>query len=386
MQEFISGKPQLNRRINSSIVLELIQQHGSLSRADLAKLTGIKPTSISAIVEQLIKQQLLREVGRGKSTGGRHPILLEINPGGLYAAGIEIGEDNLNGVMLDLSGRVLASESFLLPDSSVPTIAERGNELLDSLCASAGIARNQLASVGIAVPGNIDKNRSLVVYSKPLGWKMVDLAQKLNGWHSNIHILNNAMAGAMTEYFDNRSNKTNSLFYVLIHLQHLKHYTLTSLGCAIVLDGRAYFGEGQTAGEIKVDIHHPLAIAQRMNLEIPGTISELIRLSLNNPEKYRPVWDEFSQQISRVISSGVDLLSPGRVVIGVDTPDIDKLTEKTIREQVNNSTVIGMLNAIDGVEPSITEKVVFSQLRQDTLARGAIIPQLLELCLSPLRT
>ena len=58
MKTTISGKPQLNRKINMSILLDLIQREGSMSRADLAKRTGIRAASISAIVQQLIDEWL----------------------------------------------------------------------------------------------------------------------------------------------------------------------------------------------------------------------------------------------------------------------------------------------------------------------------------------
>ena len=120
---------------------------------------------------------------------------------------------------------------------------------------SGGTSSFTRASVGVAVPGNINHSRALVVYSKPLDWTMVNLAEELASWHPRLHLVNNAMAGAMTEYFDNtKASRTTSLLYILIHFEHLKQYTVTSLGCAIVLDGRAYFGEGQTGYQAQTQV------------------------------------------------------------------------------------------------------------------------------------
>ena len=386
MQGIISGRPQLNRKINASIVLNLLQKEGAMSRADLAKQTGIRSTSISAIVEQLLEENLVREVGRGKSTGGRHPILLEINPAGLYAAGIEIAENELNGVVVDLSGKTLAAESIPMPDTTVETISKKGDILLDRLSENSGVPRDMLSSVGVALPGIITKGEGRVVLSNPLGWTMVPLKGILTvAWKAEVHVLNNAMAGAMAESFGGVGQGTHSLLYVLTYLRSVRQYALTSIGCGIVLDGRAYFGEGQTAGEIRADIPHPLALADDIfGDEAPQSIDEILSGSRENPEKFAPLWDEFAKHFGQVIAWGMDFLSPGRVVIGTDVLDLDEFIGDRLREMVHHQTVAGIVADLPEISDTPGSHIFFAPLRQDTVARGAIVPRLQELSLAPL--
>lgn len=385
LEKLVSGKPQLNRRINASIVLNMLRREGPLSRADLAKRTGIRSTSISAIIEELSEKNLVHEIGRGKSTGGRHPILLEINPNGLYAAGIEIGEDALNGVVINLSGKTIVAESIALDDTQVETVTVRGNELIDALAGAAGISREQLASVGVAVPGIISKKEGVVVLSRPLDWRVVPLKAHLEEhWRCRVIMLNNAMAGAMAEYFGGAGKGVNSLLYVMVMLRHVRQHKITSVGCGIVLDGRSYFGEGQIAGEIRVDIDHPLASAEQSIGTAYGHVTDLITESKKDPERFRPVWFRFAKQLGMVVSRGIDFLSPGRVVIGSDTPELEELIGDHMLDITNAKTVAGIVAEMPYIRTTPRDWIFFAPLDTFALARGAIIPQLQELSLTPI--
>ncbi len=386
MQAPVSGKPQLNRRINASLVFGVIQREGPISRADLAKRTGIRSTSISAIVQQLLDEHLVHEVGRGESTGGRHPILLEVNAAGLYAAGMEVAEDEINGVVVDLVGKLHATENIPLPDTSVETVVAQGSQLLDKLAVSSGISRDVFSAVGVAVPGIITQRRGSVILSKPLDWQNVPLRDILEEkWNTDVYVLNNAMAGAMAEYFGGLGKDVLSLLYVLVYVKHVRHTALTSLGCGIVLDGRAYLGEGQIAGEVRVDIDHPLAAASKLfGDSAPVSMDDLVSASRAEPEKYASVWNSFAQDMGSVIARGMDFLSPGRVVIGTDMPEISEFVSDTMRDVLRSKSMSGLLEELPAHDEKSAVRLLFAPLQKDTLARGAIVPRLQELSLVPL--
>lgn len=387
MKSSISGKPQLNRQINASIVFGMVQREGPLSRADLAKRSGIRATSISAIVQHLIDRSLLREVGRGQSTGGRHPILLDINPRGLHAVGFELAEDCINGVIVDLAGHILAHDQLRLDDSSVETVLPKCGQLLGRLCNSSGVEHSELAGLGVAVPGIIGKDKGEVVLSRPLGWQNVPLQEYLGEQLDlETHVLNNAMAGAMNEYYAARRADLRSLLYVLVSLQHGKDHAVTSLGCGIVLDGRAYFGEGEIAGELRVDIAHPLAMASGLSGRTsPGTLDELLESSRADPERFSVVWENFAENVAHVVSTGMDFISPGCVVIGSDIPELENLIGQRMQQVVEARTVAGLVAGLDnGSHKRGVVDLVFSSIGPETLARGAILPRLQGLSLAPL--
>ena len=241
-------------------------------------------------------------------------------------------------------------------------------------------------AVGVAVPGIIAKNEGKVIFSRPMGWTAVPLQSLLSSnWGAEVNILNNAMAGAMEEYFVGEGHGFRSLLYVLVNFKHSRQYRLTSLGCGIVLDGRSYVGEGQLAGEVSVDIEHPMATAARLlGDKAPQTLEDLFRASRENKEVYSPVWQEFATKLGQVISWGMDFLSPGRVIIGTDTLELDEFIRQMTTEEISTRTVAGMVKRLPGVTAFKEPELVFSPLRQDTLARGSIVPELQELSLTPL--
>ena len=99
----ISGK----RRI-----FEKLRREGRISRAELARKCSLTRPAVSAIVEELIADGLVRELGPGRSTGGKPPIMLEFVPEARCAIGINLGGDGLiEGVLCNLSCGVLRSES-----------------------------------------------------------------------------------------------------------------------------------------------------------------------------------------------------------------------------------------------------------------------------------
>ncbi len=382
----LSGKPQLNRKINMSILLDLIKRKGPLSRADLSKQTGIRAASISAIVQQLIDEKLVIETGLGSSTGGRQPTLLELNPSGLYAVGIEVEEDGLNAVLVNFTSNTLAKTHRPLPDTRPGTVVEAIASAVEVLCSETRVPRDRLAGIGVALPGIVDMGTGRVLLSRPMGWHNMGLAEAVSDrLGTDVRVLNNALAGALAA--SNRqedSQAARSLLFVLVQFLQPHPNGATSLGCGIVLDGRAYIGSGNRAGEIHVDVAHPLERARAIiGDDPPGTIEDLVASSLRNPGIYRPVWDAFAKDFAEVVSRGIDFLNPGKVIVGTDIPETDSLIGKMLRERAQSSYFRDRKAAmgLPGDFPPVP--IEFMAMETETLAKGAIVPHLQELSLAP---
>src|SRR6188768_3071603 len=80
---------QQTRTFNQQLLLRALHDHSPLSRADLARLTGLTRTSVSDLVSVLIADGLIEEVGRGQSSGGKSPILLRVAPDGRHVIGLD---------------------------------------------------------------------------------------------------------------------------------------------------------------------------------------------------------------------------------------------------------------------------------------------------------
>lgn len=106
------GSKELIRDINSHLLLEAIIQEGPVSRAALSKKTGLAKATVSAIVQELLEQKLVLEIGSDDTTLGRKPILLTFNEGCGHVLAIDVNTDTLSALTCNLKGRVVVCASF----------------------------------------------------------------------------------------------------------------------------------------------------------------------------------------------------------------------------------------------------------------------------------
>ena len=171
------GPPQERRPLRQR-VLEHLRAAGSASRVDVARELAISPASVTAVTQELIDRGLIVErVGPRDSARGRPPVALAVARDAHIVAGIKLAADAHTAVILDFAGAVLA-EASIPAQSDRRTAAELLGEtetLLDSALASAGLARGDLAGVGLGMPGLIEHESGRVVWSPLLTERRADL-------------------------------------------------------------------------------------------------------------------------------------------------------------------------------------------------------------------
>src|SRR5437868_1209515 len=106
------ARPNTIRDINRQIVLNYVRERGPISRAEIARETVLQRSTVSTIVDELVADSLVEEIGEGESTGGRRPTLLRLRASGAAAVGIDITPTRTTVATSDLSGRVLEKEEF----------------------------------------------------------------------------------------------------------------------------------------------------------------------------------------------------------------------------------------------------------------------------------
>src|SRR5215470_12901691 len=153
------------RDINRQIILNYIREEGPLSRAEIARLTALQRSTVSLIVEELLKTGLIEEV-YGESSGGRPPQLLSLRAAHAVALGIDLGKKRTIMATSDLSGRVLEKEEF-------PTDRDLGNtmdRIID--CARRLIQKSggSIEGVGLSVPGLVEPRKGAVLHIPHLDW------------------------------------------------------------------------------------------------------------------------------------------------------------------------------------------------------------------------
>ncbi|NLN27313.1 MAG: MarR family transcriptional regulator, partial [Firmicutes bacterium] len=108
MQELRTGDRAFIRELNTSIVLDCIRKREPVSRAEIARITGLGRSTVSGIVAALQESGLVVSAGTAPSTGGRKPDLLALAENAFFAVGIKIEPQHVRAALTDLRGAVIA--------------------------------------------------------------------------------------------------------------------------------------------------------------------------------------------------------------------------------------------------------------------------------------
>lgn len=230
------------RELNRSLVLDLVKQRSPISRAGIAKSTSLAKPTVSAIVDDLLAADLVREIGVGETTtgGGRPPILLEFNARSQYLAGIHIGVSTTTVMVADARGAELARSSRPTPKGPPDHVFEVAAGEVRSLLAVAAAGPAELHAVGVVLPGLIDGN-GVCLLAPNLRWRDVDVATPLRErLDAAVYVHNAPQASVVAEYVEGAARGHSEV--VLI-------YAGSGVGAAVLSGGRLFNGARGIAGE-----------------------------------------------------------------------------------------------------------------------------------------
>lgn len=242
---FLSLSDYNVKTLNKRVLLDLIRfAPGGISRADLARRMGLTRSAVTSIVNDLIAAKLVHEAENGHATGGRRPILLEINPKRGYLIGVDMGATHLGLVITDFSAHILSDTEIpfdvtIGPKESLEIITE----YLHKCLSDVGVTKKELVAVGLGVPGPVAID-SGSVSAPPImpGWDGYPIRDHLReNWGVPVALGNDAEYGALGEWAYGAARGVSNLVYIKIG---------TGVGAGLLLDGHIYRGATGSAGEI----------------------------------------------------------------------------------------------------------------------------------------
>ncbi len=238
-------KAPLMRSLNGIELLNLIAEHGPVSRAGLAKLSRLSKPTVSSQVETLVQQGWVVELGQGESgaKGGKKPTMIRFNAdaGRLFA--VEIDSEEIRIAVADLEGKILDKQIR-------PTEGDRrADSILDRVCRDLGelIERERFTGaqkvISVASPGRVDVRRGITIDAGNLfNWSQVAIRERLEV-QFNIPVLvdNNVKMATLGElYFGVAKGMTDA---IVVRLD-------SGIGSGVVVRGRLIHGRHWAAGEI----------------------------------------------------------------------------------------------------------------------------------------
>jgi predicted NBD/HSP70 family sugar kinase len=236
------------RVINRDIVLELIRTGQPISRADLARRSGLGRSTVSQIVEQLISENWVREGAIGVLPRGRRPTLIGLNEE-MAAIAVDIHPRQASVALVDLNGRLLSRSP--VPITSDPAASVR--LIIDCMQRMQRTAsRRSVEGVGISLPGRVNPATQRLVFAPNLNWPDFDIKKTVEtGMGLPVLMENDATACLLAELTFVRMDGVRDAVLVAV---------AEGVGTCVLTNGQLVAGHNGMAGEfghVSIDPNGP---------------------------------------------------------------------------------------------------------------------------------
>ena len=368
MSTFFWTLPTQNaRNLNRHAILDLIRfTPGGISRVELARQMGLTRAAVTAIINDLTRVGIVREV-EAHYPSGRRPIVLEINPERGLVVGIDMGATHITTVLADFAAQVkLEIEEPMDITLGAKTCLAQADELVKKVLKDAGYKLTDIAAVGIGVPGPIDMTAGMVIEPPIMpGWDQYPIRDALSKqWGCPIALGNDAEHGAVGEWAYGAGRGERNLAYIKMG---------TGIGAGLLLEGQIYHGATGSAGEIghiTIQENGPLctcgnrgcleAIAggwaiARSGIAAAGanprsllaqitpakniTARDVINAARNGDLVSQRIMIEAGIHLGTAIASLVNLFNPSMVVVGGGVAQMGDLLLEPVRKTVSERSL-----------------------------------------------
>jgi len=389
------GNRELIRAINRSTILGAIKKHGTIPRAEIARLTGLSPATVTGITADLIHENLVFEKESGDSSGGRRPIMLAINPRGGCVVGIKVMEDHAVGALTDLEATPLGKEFFPFTDTSPKGVSEALGKLVTILMENFGGTGSCLMGVGVGLAGIIDADQGLVRQSPFFGWNDVPLRDLIQYHvHVPVYLDNDVNTLAFAEKWFGAGQGVNNFLVVTFG---------RGVGLAIVTNGQFYHGVRGGAGEfghtviqpdgelcscgkhgcLEMYTSEPALLHQAAELfkngelsRLPQTPEDLIALASAGEAGAQAIFMRAGKLLGQNIANLVNIFNPQCILVSGEGARAGHWLFDPMRAAIDEHTLPHLLQDVS---------LLIEPLGDDAWARGAASLVLHELFESPIK-
>jgi len=227
-------------------ILEVIRKNGPISRTDISKITELNIVTVSNYVGHYIKQGLVVEGELDESTGGRKPVLVELNPKAGYIVGVGLNMLSMVGVVVDLEINVITEvKRERLPENSEVVISQMV-DLAAEMIESLEVDKTKIVGAGVGIPGIIDERGRTIRWPQSLGEKDISVCLSIKDTFEKrlkvpTYVENDANAAVLGEKWLGLDRDVKHLVYMF-----------SGVGVGIIVNGDIYRGASGAAGELGV--------------------------------------------------------------------------------------------------------------------------------------
>ena len=235
----LKGVTHKNNTIKRNIIAYMAV-NGECALSELTKELHISVPTITKLVQELIEDNIVNDLGKVETPGGRRPNVFGLANSAIYFVGVNVGRDNMTYVVTDLQNNIIkevTDTSFELQNR--PQCLEKICANIEDFVENCGVDRSKILGVGVSIVGRVNPETGRrYAYFTSSEESLRDIIQE----RIKIRVLleNDTRARCYAEYNFNRSKEENDIIY--LHLGR-------GVAIGIVIDGKLYYGKNGFAGE-----------------------------------------------------------------------------------------------------------------------------------------
>lgn len=365
------GSFSLIKELNTSVILNTIRKHKSISRAQIANITGLTPATVTNITAKLLDCRLISETTLGESSGGRKPVMLEINTSEYNVLCIAIGRHKTTISMYDIAGNRLATKTTdvmgISSDEALLKLSTFSEELIES-------SSKRVLGIGVSCEGMIDQKNGICVFSANLSWENVRIKEYLED-KLNIPVFTDNDVKVITlgeKWFGNGASTDSFVLF----------YTGYGIGLSVMNGGNLYRGSQNYAiefGHTVIDAEGPVcscgnkgclqafasgsALLRELHEKYgtEPTIEEIIKDSENDSDIYEIIKKQ-AYYIGIGAANAINIFNPTELILSGYVCMLNEDTRNIILNTINERILKSM-------KPNL--KIVFSSLGEQAGNLGA---------------
>lgn len=239
--DFYAARKNLIKEINKTAILKVIRERENVSRADIAKITGLNKATVTNNINTLIKENIVIEKGAGDSKGGRKPILLELNKNAFYAIGVDMGIKEVRAAIVNLNGEIIDKIEYPYEMFDEDSIINSVKNVIDKLYDNKDL-RDLILGIGIGVHGIVNPFEGISLYAPKFNWENINIKNIIeNQFNLPVFIDNDVRTMALGEKWFGAAKTAKDFVFINVG---------SGIGAAIFINGQIYRGKYFGAGEI----------------------------------------------------------------------------------------------------------------------------------------
>ncbi len=352
IEERLGASNRTPRQINRSLVLNQIRARQPISRADLARISGLQRSTISTIVEGLLDEGWVVESSIGESPRGRKPTHLVISTKRVVVA-VDIHPARTTVALADMSGNISALRQVALPDNPGKVIASIIAAIRKVVADHPGCS---FQGIGINLPGRFNRQLEKAVFAPNVGWPIAQIKSQVEqALGLQVVVENVANACALSEVWFGYNDACRDI--VVINVSE-------GIGTGIFANGRLLRGNGEAAGEfghVQVDPNgrqcgcgsrgcwetvasnsSAIRYYQEITNRPTPSFDDLIMLAERNDPSAVAAIEKMCRELGRGMHMIVSALAPSEIVVVGELTRLWPLASSVINEELQRFPLIGI--------------------------------------------